>query len=157
VGLALIAGRLLSGYFMDRFIGPYVAAIFVLVPLAGVVMLAASVARPILMVSAVVLGLGIGAEVDMLAFLAGRYFGLRAYGAIYGALLGLFMFGSGFGPWLMSVSFARTNAYTVALGGFAVMLFGSAVLIARLGPYRYAVGTVHTADAPDGRADRRSA
>jgi MFS family permease len=136
-GLALIAGRLLSGYFLDRFFGPYVAAIFFLVPLAGILLLAGSVDRPILIIAAVVLGVGIGAEVDMLAFLAGRYFGLRAYGTIYGWLLGLFMFGSGVGPWLMSISVARTGAYTWALGAFAVMLLASAALITRLGPYRY--------------------
>lgn len=143
-GLALIAGRLLSGYFMDRFFGPYVAAIFFLVPLVGILMLTGSVERPILLVSAVVLGVGIGAEVDMLAFLAGRYFGLRAYGTIYGCLLGLFVFGSGVGPWLMSVSYERTNAYTWALGAFAAMLLGSAALITRLGPYRYVRGTTRT-------------
>lgn len=139
-GLALIAGRLLSGFLMDRFFGPRVAALFFLVPLAGILMLSVSVASPVLLASAVVLGLGIGAEVDMLAFLTGRYFGLRAYGAIYGCLLGLFVFGSGVGPWLMSVSFERTHAYTWALGLFAALLLASAALITRLGPYRYMRG-----------------
>jgi hypothetical protein len=36
--------------------------------------------------SAVILGLATGAETDLIAFLAGRYFGMAHYGRIYGML-----------------------------------------------------------------------
>ena len=35
-------------------------------------------------------GIGVGAEVDLMAFFVGRYFGLRAYGRIYGVMFAAF-------------------------------------------------------------------
>jgi MFS family permease len=44
---------------------------------------------PVLAAGAALVGLSTGAEADMLAFFAARYFGLRRFGAIFGTL-GLF-------------------------------------------------------------------
>jgi MFS family permease len=137
-GFALILGRVLSGYCLDRFFAPYVAACFFLVPLCGIFSLSSSVSPALAISAAVLLGVGIGAEVDIMAFLLGRYFGLSHYGAVYGTLLAIFTFGSGVGPWLIALSFDHFHNYTNALIGCGVALVAASALVATLGPYKYA-------------------
>ena len=54
---------------------------------------------------AIALGLAVGAEIDIVAYLTTRYFGFRRYGVIYGWLYGMFIFGTGVGPPLMGAVF----------------------------------------------------
>jgi MFS family permease len=136
-GLALILGRVLSGYCLDRFFAPYVSAAFFLVPLCGVALLGSGASDALALFAAILLGIGIGAEVDIMAFLVGRYFGIAHYGAIYGTLLALFTFGSGMGPWLIALSFDHFHNYTVALIASSGALVLASAFVARLGPYKY--------------------
>lgn len=138
VGVATIAGRLLSGYLLDRIFAPYLAAIVFLVPLAGIAVLLAGInAIPLYFLAAICFGLGLGAEVDIIGFLVGRYFGLRRYGEIYGYIFAVFAIGSGVGPFLMGVSFDKTGSYQTSLIFFSAALLVASVLISLLGNYRY--------------------
>lgn len=138
VGLSAIAGRLISGYLLDRFFAPHLAAIIFIVPLIGLAMLLIGVqAVPLVLVASICLGLGLGAEVDIIGFLVGRYFGLRRYGEIYGYIFAVFTIGSGLGPYLMGATFDATANYKLALAVFCGLLIVSSALIAMLGPYRY--------------------
>jgi predicted MFS family arabinose efflux permease len=137
-GFALILGRILSGYCLDRFFAPYVSALFFLVPLCGMILLGSGVEGSLAIFAAILLGIGIGAEVDIMAFLVGRYFGLLHYGAIYGTLLALFTFGSGMGPWLVALGYDHFHSYTVALIGAGIALMIASALVSCLGRYRYA-------------------
>jgi len=138
VGLSAIAGRLLSGYLLDRFFAPYLAAATFVLPLVGTGLLLADVTAPsAVLVAAVCFGLGLGAEVDIIGYLTGRYFGFRRYGAIYGYIFAAFTVGTGIGPLIMGISFDATGSYIAALGCFAGGLLVSIALITRLGPYRY--------------------
>jgi MFS family permease len=140
--LALIAGRILSGYLLDRFFAPYVAAWFFLLPLAGIAFLGADSGGAVSLLAAVCLGLGIGSELNVAAFLVGRYFGLRTFGEIYGYLTAVFLFGSGLGPWVMGACFDRTGSYNLALAGFSLALVVASFLISRLGVYAYPESSV---------------
>jgi predicted MFS family arabinose efflux permease len=137
VGLSTIAGRLVAGYLLDRFFAPYVAAGLFLLPLAAVGLLIAGAGASAPALAAVSLGFGLGAEVDVIGFLAGRYFGLRAFGQIYGCLFAIFTLGTGLGPVLMAVSFDVTQSYDVTLTAFGIALVCASVLVSRLGPYRF--------------------
>ena len=136
-GLALIVGRILSGYCLDRLYAPFVSAGFFLVPLCGIALLGAGVSDALAVFAAVLLGIGIGAEVDIMAFLVGRYFGIAHYGAVYGTLLALFTFGSGLGPWLIALAFDHFHNYSAALVGCGATLVVASALVASLGPYKY--------------------
>ena len=137
MGLSTIAGRLVSGYLLDRFFAPYVAAALFLLPLAGVGILAAGLGGPSLILAAIALGFGLGAEVDVIGFMVSRYFGLRAYGEIYGCLFAIFTVGTGLGPVLMGLSFDETRSYKLALVVFGVALVCASVLVSRLGRYNF--------------------
>jgi predicted MFS family arabinose efflux permease len=136
-GIALIGGRVVSGYFLDRFFAPYVAAGFFLLPVAGIALLSTGGGTIAPLVATICLGIGIGSEIDMIAFLAGRYFGVRNFGEIYGYIMAVFLFSSGLGPAIMDLSFDWAHSYNFALLGFAVLLLGASLLISRLGPYKY--------------------
>ena len=136
-GLALIVGRILSGYCLDRLFAPFVSAGFFLVPLCGIALLGAGATDALAVCAAILLGIGIGAEVDIMAFLAGRYFGIAHYGAVYGTLLALFTLGSGMGPWLVALSFDHFHNYFAALVGCGATLVVASALVASLGPYKY--------------------
>ena len=137
VGLSTIAGRLVSGYLLDRFFAPYVTAALFLLPLAGVGILAAGPGGPPPVLAAIALGFGLGAEVDVIGFMVSRYFGLRSYGEIYGCMFAIFTVGTGLGPVLMGLSFDATRSYNVALTVFGVALVCASVLVSRLGRYTF--------------------
>lgn len=137
VGIALIFGRILSGWCLDRLWGPYVAVTFFVLPMIGIGLLASGAVGAVPFVGAILLGLGIGAEVDLMAFFVGRYFGPRNYAKIYGTMFGIFSFGVGIGPALSGFSFDRFHSYTPIFVVFEAMLAVSCAIFLRLGPYAY--------------------
>jgi predicted MFS family arabinose efflux permease len=139
-GIALIAGRLLAGYLLDRFFAPRVALIFILMPLAGMALLYFPARPSVALLATMCVGIGIGAEVDLIAFFISRYLGMRSFGEIYGYLFAIFMFGSGLGPFFMGLSFSRTGSYATAIVGFGIGLIIAGVTVSRLGSYRYPMG-----------------
>ncbi len=138
-GVALIFGRLLSGYLIDRVFAPYVAAFFFATPLVGVLLLMTTSEPAWAWAAAALLGLGVGAEIDLIGYIVSRYLGQRSFGALYGYLYTAFMVGNALGPMAMGVSFVRTGSYTAALGVFAVGLVVACLFVLRLGPYRFTV------------------
>lgn len=138
-GAALIGGRMLSGFLLDRIHGPYVAAVFFLAPLAGIVMLLTTRRVEGAALGTVLVGIGVGAEVDMIAFLLSRYLGMRSFGAIYSYFFSIFMLGAGLGPFLLGVSYDRTGSYRLMLECFAFSLALASLLMLRLGSYVYPV------------------
>src|SRR5438067_1639558 len=136
-GLALGLGRVLSGWCLDRMWGPYVAVTFFVLPMIGIALLASGATGIVPFVGAITLGLGIGAEVDLMAFFTGRYFGARNYAKIYGTIFGIFAFGVGIGPALSGGSFDLFRSYTPIFMVYEVLLAVSCVIFLRLGPYHY--------------------
>ncbi len=136
-GIALIGGRLLSGFLLDRIHAPYVAAVFFLAPLVGIVVLLTTLRPERAALGAVLVGIGVGAEVDLIAFLLSRYLGMRCFGEIYGYFFSIFMLGAGLGPFAMGVSYDRTGSYHLMLVCFAAALALAGVPMLRLGPYAY--------------------
>ena len=144
VGLAAIAGRLISGFLLDRFFAPYLAAAIFLIPLVGtIVLLTGITATALVLVVAVCLGFGLGAEVDVIGFLVGRYFGLRRYGEIYGYVFAAFTIGSGVGPYLLGLCFDLTGSYKPAIVASCGILLVASGLVAVLGPYGYPASDTH--------------
>ncbi len=136
-GIALIAGRLLAGYCLDHVHGRYVAVCSFFCPMIGIALLASPSPPELLLLGTALCGLGIGAEIDLMAYFIGRYFGLGAYATIYGLLFAVFTIGTGVGPYLMGLAFDHDHSYRAALMLFEAALLGACVLALRLGPYAY--------------------
>ncbi len=140
-GLAIITGRIISGWALDRFWGPYVAVGFFIVPMVGIGILDSGAGGQAPLLGAVLCGLGIGAEVDLMAFFVSRYFGLRDYAKIYGTMFAIFSFGVGVGPAISGFVFDRFHSYDPVFMAYEVLLAITCVLFLRLGPYPFPAKT----------------
>ncbi|MFZ4603829.1 MAG: MFS transporter, partial [Caulobacterales bacterium] len=138
VGVAVIVGRIVGGYLIDRFWAPGVAAIFLSAPAIALWFLGApEMTRDMAMISIFLIGFGAGVEYDFMAYLVARYFGTRAYGAIYGSLYGFFAIGAGFGPPMFAAAVRSGPAAVESLmhAAMGVLIVGSVALLT-LGRYR---------------------
>jgi MFS family permease len=144
-GLATMSGRLLAGFLVDRIFAPYVATFFFLAPIAGFAFLAGATGM-LPAVGVVLMGMGLGTEIDLIAFLVTRYFGQRSFGQIYGYFFMIFGLGSSFGRFLAGLIFDLAGSYNPALIGAALALVIAVILVNRLGSYLY---PVQRAIAPD--------
>lgn len=146
VGLAVIAGRLVGGFLIDRFWAPGVACVFLAAPAAALWILGEpTVSREMATVAIFLIGFGAGVEYDFMAYLVARYFGTRSYGAIYGSLYGFFAIGAGFGPPMFAKAIRGDAAETFAFfHAAAIVLILSSAILLFLGRYR------KFEDAPEG-------
>lgn len=128
IGVAAIVGRLLIGVLLDRFAPLLVTAGLFLVAGVGLAVMGyggLALAVP----GAIVTGIAVGAEVDILAFLTARYFPRTAFGEANGLLYGLFLIGGAIGPALSGFLMDWSGDYAVSLT-LAALLLGLAAGIA---------------------------
>src|SRR5262249_11536801 len=110
-GYAIIGGRILAGWCLDRIWGPYVAMCFFAIPMLGIALLGNGATGTVAVIGAILCGAGIGAEIDLMAFFLSRYFGLKSYGKNYGIMFAVFNVGTGLGPALSGLAFDRFHSY----------------------------------------------
>ena len=108
-------GRVIAGYLVDRMPPHLVAAGLFFGVIVG--LLAAFQANDIrfALLFAAMIGLGFGAETDLMPYLIGHHFGLSSFGKIFGWVYGVFAFGGMAGPFLMGRVFDTTGSYDLAL------------------------------------------
>lgn len=140
-GGGVLIGRTASGYLLDRFFAPRVAALIFAGAACGIGVLRMASSQGLAFLAAFLIGLGLGAEVDIMAYLTSRYFGLRSFGAIYGVIFAGFGMAAGLGAYVMGAAFDGSGSYTSMLAVFCVATLIGALLMLRLGPYRYEVRT----------------
>jgi MFS family permease len=136
-GLALIGGRLLSGWLVDRIFASIVAVFFLLCPMAGLAILTQGSGGAWPFIGTVLLGVGIGAEIDLMSFMIGRYFGVRSFGALHGVMFGFAALGNAVGSTILGWSFQLLHSYGPGFVLFEFFLFVTCILLATLGAYRY--------------------
>jgi len=85
--VGLLAGRVLTGFAMDRLPATWVGAATTLIPALGIVMLMTPDLSFVLAAIAVALiGAQQGSETDLFAYFISRNFGFKHYGTIYGVI-----------------------------------------------------------------------
>jgi len=138
IGIAMLFGRTGSGYFLDRFFAPRVCAVLFGQSAVGIAILAAGASRSLAIVAAFMIGIAFGAEVEVIAFLVSRYFGLRSFGVAYGFGFSSFVLAGALGTYIMGAGFDRTHSYTAPLFLVLLAMLLATILFTRLGPYRFA-------------------
>jgi MFS family permease len=138
-GFALLFARVLVGFVIDHIFAPLVMLTVSIGGATACVLYAAYPDAAIL--SAVLLGLLLGAEFDVLAFVIKRYFGNVAYGRLYGVIFGVFYLGSGLGIAGLSMSRQIFGNYDAGLYIAAGVLTSCAVLVSFLPQYRFKAGS----------------
>jgi predicted MFS family arabinose efflux permease len=136
IGLAVLVGRPLGGWLIDRFWAPGVAFLTLSAPIASFLILShMALTAPLAGFCVLLIGFALGLEYDLIAYLVSRYFGLRAYGVIYGCLFGVFSLGAAVGAYIIGHAFTSESTYDGILNGCAVALFVGAALLLTLGRY----------------------
>lgn len=142
-GLGVLAGRLTTGILLDRYFGPRLAICFSICAALGAGLLLIARGGVVPFVGAFLVGLGMGAEGDLIAYLTSRYFGLKSFAELYGFTFGSFVLAGACGTFLMGLGFDRTDSYVVPQLGFLVAILIAIVLFSRLGPYQYTAFREH--------------
>ena len=136
VGVALFAGRIITGMLLDRFWAPLVTLPILSLPAVACFMLTQNdLSLQMVYVSAFVLGFAAGAESDLIAYLAGRYFGMAHYGKIYGTLYMPFGIFSALSPLMYGTLRDSSGSYDSVLMIAAALFVTGAVLLLGLGRY----------------------
>jgi len=135
VAAALIVGRLVAGILMDRFFAPRVAIAFLVGPIVGIILLASGASGTGAFIAGMLTGLAAGAEVDVTAFLASRYFGLKYFSRTYAWFYSAYSAGAGIGPLLTAQAVERFGDYTEILYLHAGLLIVAGLMLTRLKPF----------------------
>lgn len=134
-GMAAFGGRLLIGFMVDVFDARRIGCLFFALSAGGLALLALPLPLWAFLPAALLLGGSLGAEVDMLAYLTSRYFGLRCFAQIFSTLFAAVMVAMGLGPLAFGFVFDGTGSYTAILAvGVPICLLASG-LVLMLSPY----------------------
>jgi len=147
VGIFSIVGRLGTGVLLDRFPGNVVGAVAFLIPIPACLLLLFDGANPFSQaIAAAIFGLTVGSEVDVIAYLAAKHFGLKNFGALYGVLQMALAGGTAFGPLAAGAVFDNYGSYAPFLMMTTVLMAASAIALFTLRPP--ALSTVPIAGTP---------
>jgi MFS family permease len=136
IGSAVLIARVGIGYLLDRVFAPRLAALCFAGTAFGIGLLWLGNTR-MAFVGAFLVGFGLGAEVDLIPYLTGRYFGLREFGKIYSSAFAAFALAGALGPLIMGAGFDKAGSYRGPLMAFVAATLLAAGLLTRLGAYRY--------------------
>ena len=134
LSLGMLAGRVVTGVALDRFVPHIVAFIAMGVPGLGLFVIASPWDAPgVVMMAIFFLGFAYGAEGDAIAFLVARHFRLEVYSSVMGLITAVTSFSTAAGAALLSLTLARTGSFDPFLNGTAIAVVAGAALLLRLG------------------------
>lgn len=138
VGIFSIIGRLGTGLLLDRFPAHWVGATVFVLPIVACALLYHDGANPLSQsIAAAIFGLTVGAEVDVIAYLVSRHFGLKNFGVFSGAMIGALALGVAFGPLGAGAAFDRYGSYAQFLLLTMAFMAVSSLALASLGQPRF--------------------
>lgn len=145
LGVAVILSRVFIGHLLDRWNAGWVTAMLLSLAVLGMLFLWSASPRLVLP-GCMLLGLGIGTETDILAYLLGRRFPVHRFSSAYGAIFAVHALGAGLGGYAAGAMFDRTGDYRTWLA-MAAGALGLAAAIA-LATERRVPGLQEEAQAP---------
>ncbi len=134
-GIAGVAGKLVTGWLMDRFEPGMVGGLTLAVSaFAFLLLLEALASVPLIIIGLVVIGYASGTKLQICAYLTSRYGGLKHYGKIFGVMCSLVALGGGIGPVAAGFAFDTFGSYTVYILAAMVLTLFAATMLFNLGP-----------------------
>jgi len=111
IGATGLGGNLLTGIFLDRFFGPRVWQVMLLMTVLGIVLLSVANSLTAGLVAAALIGFSMGGEGTIMPYLLGRYFGLKRFSTLYAFTWTTFTIGAAIGPVLVGRAFDTLGSY----------------------------------------------
>lgn len=130
-----MAGRLATGWMLDRFFAPRVAAFFFALATAGIALLLAPTTATTALAAAALIGVSMGAEADAMPYLVSRYFGLRSFTELFGYAFSAYAVAGALGPGLMGLGFDRFGDYRSMIMLLTAVSAAGTLLMVRLPPF----------------------
>jgi MFS family permease len=111
IGATGLIGRILTGLFLDRFFGPRVSQIMLMMTVLGIVLLSVANTLAAGLVAAALIGFSMGSEGDITPYLLGRYFGLKRFSTLYALTWTTYAIGGATGPIVVGRIFDLMGSY----------------------------------------------
>jgi MFS family permease len=135
LGACGLAGRLSTGYMLDRFFGVRVSIVFFLATVVGVFLLSQGTASAAF-IGVAIIGFAAGGESDITPYLLSRYFTLQRFSTLYGLAWTAYAIGTALGPVFMGRLFTSTGGYkSWGIQLLAIPTLVSAVLMVMMPRY----------------------
>jgi predicted MFS family arabinose efflux permease len=141
MGGASLAGRLVTGWLLDRFFAARVSFALLAAAALGTFLLSSAQSLPAGVLAAALIGFGMGGEADITPYLLSRYFGLRSFAVLYGLTWTFYAVAGAIGPILMGKAFDVTGSYEGLLVQLAIGTLAVASLMLFLPRYHAPVAT----------------
>ncbi|WP_342722332.1 MFS transporter [Bradyrhizobium sp. B097] len=135
-GIAVLFGRIGFGYLLDRVHAPFVGIVALALTSICAMTYATTSIPALIIVAAVLSGLAIGGDTDLMPYLASRYFGTAAVSRIFGWFLFAFFLGAAIGPVAFAQSSATFGGSDIPLMLLAALQIIPALLFISIGRYR---------------------
>jgi MFS family permease len=121
IGLSLLVSRLAVGYLIDKMPAQPIAAACFAIPAIGCYLLMGGGHGPAI-IAVILVGVALGAELDLIAFFTSRYFGMKNYGRIYGWQYVFYTLGAGVSPLAFGIAYDKMGSYDPVLTVSAIGL-----------------------------------
>lgn len=139
-----IVGRLSAGFMVDRWPAHIVGAAVFMLPVVGCAMLITGSSSWIVQgIAVTAVGITIGAEFDVVIYLVSRHFGLKAFGALMGAVLSVGAAGGAIAPVVSGWIHDVTGSYDAMLLFLIGLMTVNALSLLTLGPPEREWGVAH--------------
>ncbi|HZS54782.1 MAG TPA: MFS transporter [Bryobacteraceae bacterium] len=135
-GLATLFAKLSTGYLLDRLHAGRVAALLLTACAIGFVIILLKYQLRLAILSALLVGIGMGAESDAVPYLLTRYFGLTRFGELYGYTWCVYAVAGATGPVAMGAVFDHTGSYQAVLLLSLGLVIAAALIFTLLPSYR---------------------
>lgn len=135
-GAASLAGKLMTGWLMERYEGGLIGSITNSAMAIGMLLLLEPFRTPVTIVLAMlIIGYSNGAKLQISAFLTSVYGGMRNFGKIYGVMVSIMAGAGGLGPLLGGVIYDIAGGYTHLIVIAIPFNLIAGLLLFRLGTY----------------------
>jgi len=138
LGGSSVAGRLLLGWILDYLEGSYIAACSLLLAGAGLFLLGRGHSFHTAVVAAMIAGLGMGCEFDLMPYMLKRYFGMRSFSTMYGLIYTVYAAAGATAPLILGHIYDVTGSYARILSLFAGFTAAAGFCMLALPAYCYA-------------------
>src|SRR5262249_46540657 len=113
IGVFSIVGRVGTGLLLDRLSANVVGAAACCLPVVACLLLLFDGSNGTSQtVAAACIGLTVGSEIDVIAYLASQHFGLKRYGVLFGVVTGALALGVALGPLAAGAVFDHYGSYS---------------------------------------------
>lgn len=136
-GLSGLVCRLLTGFLIDRVFAPAVGVVIFALGGLGIYLIFTSSIPAVSFVAAILVGGALGAETDIAAYSASRYFPAAAYAKVISFALPLMTAGGALGILLVGQLYVASGGYTLPMIVLLVMVALGILCFAGFGRYRY--------------------